>query len=150
MLFRSLSAVVLWSSNFKREGLDWSIWPAVAGTLLVALSALSASGEAYLNNYVPAIFDPMFFIGLAAMFAAFVINVFRYLPEAVRGISSGEMTTNGLSTAVLIAVILAASVAVSLIRFGGDLDLFMPQVFFERSEERRVGKECRSRWSPYH
>jgi len=23
-------------------------------------------------------------------------------------------------------------------------------VVFERSEERRVGKECRSRWSPYH
>ena len=22
--------------------------------------------------------------------------------------------------------------------------------FNERSEERRVGKECRSRWSPYH
>ena len=26
-------------------------------------------------------------------------------------------------------------------RFGNDL---------HRSEERRVGKECRSRWSPYH
>ena len=24
------------------------------------------------------------------------------------------------------------------------------EVFEERSEERRVGKECRSRWSPYH
>ena len=23
-------------------------------------------------------------------------------------------------------------------------------IFRERSEERRVGKECRSRWSPYH
>ena len=23
-------------------------------------------------------------------------------------------------------------------------------VKFTRSEERRVGKECRSRWSPYH
>ena len=23
-------------------------------------------------------------------------------------------------------------------------------VDFRRSEERRVGKECRSRWSPYH
>ena len=23
-------------------------------------------------------------------------------------------------------------------------------IFAERSEERRVGKECRSRWSPYH
>ena len=22
--------------------------------------------------------------------------------------------------------------------------------FYYRSEERRVGKECRSRWSPYH
>ena len=22
--------------------------------------------------------------------------------------------------------------------------------FVDRSEERRVGKECRSRWSPYH
>ena len=22
--------------------------------------------------------------------------------------------------------------------------------YMERSEERRVGKECRSRWSPYH
>ena len=25
-----------------------------------------------------------------------------------------------------------------------------PGGFLERSEERRVGKECRSRWSPYH
>ena len=24
------------------------------------------------------------------------------------------------------------------------------QAFLLRSEERRVGKECRSRWSPYH
>src|SRR3712207_9169742 len=28
----------------------------------------------------------------------------------------------------------------------------VPQIggMYERSEERRVGKECRSRWSPYH
>ena len=26
----------------------------------------------------------------------------------------------------------------------------MLAVFMARSEERRVGKECRSRWSPYH
>src|ERR1017187_1309650 len=25
-----------------------------------------------------------------------------------------------------------------------------PSAFERRSEERRVGKECRSRWSPYH
>ena len=26
----------------------------------------------------------------------------------------------------------------------------VPCVLYGRSEERRVGKECRSRWSPYH
>ena len=29
----------------------------------------------------------------------------------------------------------------------GDVD---PSTLPARSEERRVGKECRSRWSPYH
>ena len=27
---------------------------------------------------------------------------------------------------------------------------YFGQLLGERSEERRVGKECRSRWSPYH
>ena len=26
----------------------------------------------------------------------------------------------------------------------------IPNIDLYRSEERRVGKECRSRWSPYH
>ena len=33
------------------------------------------------------------------------------------------------------------------------LDVIFKKLFTEnedRSEERRVGKECRSRWSPYH
>ena len=34
---------------------------------------------------------------------------------------------------------------------GEDFDLtFGLMHTAERSEERRVGKECRSRWSPYH
>src|SRR5258708_3921166 len=28
--------------------------------------------------------------------------------------------------------------------------LIQPALLIGRSEERRVGKECRSRWSPYH
>src|SRR2546430_8222042 len=37
-------------------------------------------------------------------------------------------------------------------RFRTSADPIEPVVFvpFQRSEERRVGKECRSRWSPYH
>ena len=29
-------------------------------------------------------------------------------------------------------------------------DVKQPDIYALRSEERRVGKECRSRWSPYH
>ena len=36
--------------------------------------------------------------------------------------------------------------ATELILAGG----VIPEIPAERSEERRVGKECRSRWSPYH
>ena len=34
--------------------------------------------------------------------------------------------------------------------FSGKVGDVTEPVFFDRSEERRVGKECRSRWSPYH
>ena len=41
--------------------------------------------------------------------------------------------------------------------FGGGIFMFMGEqkgleflTGYLRSEERRVGKECRSRWSPYH
>src|SRR3712207_4210198 len=36
------------------------------------------------------------------------------------------------------------------LKIGGQLLLVPPVEEPERSEERRVGKECRSRWSPYH
>src|ERR1039458_10351476 len=35
-------------------------------------------------------------------------------------------------------------------RTGGKLNCFSKPSNKTRSEERRVGKECRSRWSPYH
>ena len=31
-----------------------------------------------------------------------------------------------------------------------DIVMAMEELELTRSEERRVGKECRSRWSPYH
>src|SRR5256886_14104320 len=35
-------------------------------------------------------------------------------------------------------------------RHGATVSYTVPAYGRERSEERRVGKECRSRWSPYH
>ena len=36
------------------------------------------------------------------------------------------------------------------IKFITDPDIILGCLYEVRSEERRVGKECRSRWSPYH
>ena len=33
---------------------------------------------------------------------------------------------------------------------GGEIRQVLLNKLSSRSEERRVGKECRSRWSPYH
>ena len=45
---------------------------------------------------------------------------------------------------------LGAVVTLLLILFLGVLTRGVATRRFLRSEERRVGKECRSRWSPYH
>src|ERR1051326_7239107 len=58
------------------------------------------------------------------------------------------------------AAIVLADRASSAYYAGGDAEkvigksapwfIFAVMLFSYRSEERRVGKECRSRWSPYH
>ena len=50
----------------------------------------------------------------------------------------------GFRTHFLVALGSALFMIVSA--YGFDGAMYTP----ERSEERRVGKECRSRWSPYH
>ena len=51
-------------------------------------------------------------------------------------------------TAALDHIVL--TVAVPTDRQVGDDGSGALQISLTRSEERRVGKECRSRWSPYH
>ena len=65
--------------------------------------------------------------------------------EELRGISR---TVAEIHWLLLILVLL-------YLMFGGVAKENEPAIssslfFYARSEERRVGKECRSRWSPYH
>ena len=64
-----------------------------------------------------------------------------------------------MKKAGMLAVLVAAVLALALTACGRQADtgkvvyipLWMePYSVVYRSEERRVGKECRSRWSPYH
>ena len=43
-----------------------------------------------------------------------------------------------------------SSTARIALKLANDPDKFLSTIQIGRSEERRVGKECRSRWSPYH
>ena len=61
----------------------------------------------------------------------------------------------GALEAVLAPDITFASPLTSSVRFDGRQDVIalfktVRDALEDRSEERRVGKECRSRWSPYH
>ena len=42
----------------------------------------------------------------------------------------------------------SADLTSQFVKLGAQVDVIMSKS--SRSEERRVGKECRSRWSPYH
>ena len=51
----------------------------------------------------------------------------------------------GFTTVILIILIMGSLILMGL----GVIGYYIAKIY-ERSEERRVGKECRSRWSPYH
>ena len=59
---------------------------------------------------------------------------------AVAGIGFGAISDPPLRAFKMIALLAAL----------GHACRFCLMTYLGRSEERRVGKECRSRWSPYH
>src|SRR3712207_1860386 len=86
-----------------------------------------------------------------------------------RGIEEADTETRGMSatgtyaiTGLLLVIVVAAAAfgwsQVEIVAVGGRQEGLTPAwtwlafllTFIVRSEERRVGKECRSRWSPYH
>jgi len=57
------------------------------------------------------------------------------------------------TTQEIIAAVMAANPAIKILDMSADFrlrDMSVYAQWYGRSEERRVGKECRSRWSPYH
>ena len=60
-----------------------------------------------------------------------------------------EEVTRLFAVVLLALLVLYGMRLVMLLDGGGNFFAFAVQTCI-RSEERRVGKECRSRWSPYH
>src|SRR3989454_10812241 len=68
-------------------------------------------------------------------------NVVRVALQALAAVLGGTQSlhTNAYDEALALPTEQSATLA-----------LRTQQILAQRSEERRVGKECRSRWSPYH
>ena len=81
-------------------------------------------------------------------------KIFKVTVE--RLLLNGGQTLYMVGWSLLIGTIIGMILALILVlcRKGGLVEnrpLYMiVSVYINRSEERRVGKECRSRWSPYH
>src|SRR3712207_9394779 len=76
-------------------------------------------------------------------------RVMEHLEDEVRFAIQEEQLGTGHAVMQALPLLGAGPVVVSY----GDMPFVRPATFralIERSEERRVGKECRSRWSPYH
>ena len=65
-----------------------------------------------------------------------------------RGLEINSKNSDG-NTPLMIAALNGNMEAVNYLLDKG-ADLSLKGKYGRRSEERRVGKECRSRWSPYH
>src|SRR3712207_1299953 len=70
---------------------------------------------------------------------------FPYAPRwSLRNVSATITATLGRSIIVALPAVLCSYIAEFVYQVGRHRQTL------DRSEERRVGKECRSRWSPYH
>ena len=51
---------------------------------------------------------------------------------------------------IMLEEVIMEKIRIDLVRLKTEEDALKRFGRLKRSEERRVGKECRSRWSPYH
>src|SRR5258705_13615507 len=81
------------------------------------------------------------------------VGVARYAPFNALAILVGSQTgRGGVLTQCSVEESLGLQLAMlGLTTYAETLSVYgTERAFVDRSEERRVGKECRSRWSPYH
>ena len=114
---------------------DATIWKPSSQTPLTAIATIKiAERICRANNVDPAIFSLV--IGDGATVGERLINDTR-----IPLVSATGSTRMGRH----VGEVVSRRLGRSLLELGGN-----NAIIVTRSEERRVGKECRSRWSPYH
>jgi hypothetical protein len=104
-------AGVLWSLNSKEACIPcgWlALVLAVAGSVILSLSPFLGAGGPFMNNYVPVLQDPVFFVGLGVFGLGFTLLVIRGLAFSVpvgKTISGSGALRCGLYTGLVVALL---------------------------------------------
>jgi len=123
---------VLWVYAAWRSGYalpataSWAGWAtATAGAALMAVPAFTVSGTPYLNDYIPVIDHPLFWIGLVAALAGTALQAWAYLAAWWRG-RAGRATEPLEATALAVAALAMVLAVATLALTWGRLDAGQP------------------------
>ena len=103
-------AGMFWSlnSNSRCTACGWAgLWLAIAGSCIIVLAPFLGAAEPLMNNYVPVLRDPIFFVGLGMFGIGFSITVLRGLlfsRSIGASISGAGAIRFGLYTALIAAI----------------------------------------------
>src|SRR3712207_9210819 len=97
---------------------------------------------------------PILLVGVAVLLIFTIEAVEQYVegawPQLRHAAPAFRSQAIGRSLWASVAFLLLPGIVLALLNLGLLVWRGLPQSNIQRSEERRVGKECRSRWSPYH
>ena len=133
---------------------------ALSGGVLVLFGGVLSTESTHLSNLAPLFAEhrpPLLSILSILAIAPFLFVGFDTVPQAAEEFSFPHSKSRN----IMLAAILWGAVLYSLVTLSVALLVPYPEMLARmdalraqgqrsRSEERRVGKECRSRWSPYH
>jgi hypothetical protein len=120
--------MLLWQKNYRVE-LKPSFYLSLLGIGGIALVALSGTGKAVPNNYLPTIDHPLFWVSALLFFSGFWLASFRLLPEALEDIGSEDPKKHLLSLSIVLSVLMFLAFIFSLPKVGSKEELYL---FYER------------------
>jgi cytochrome c oxidase subunit 1 len=129
-------AGVFWSLSCRNDAPRWdrlSFWLAALGTLVVSLSPFLGAGDPLMNNYVPILRHPVFYLGMGLFTLGIVLHLGRCAVDRGQHPGPGPLQENdALRHAIRLSTLLVAlALGAMLVSLLGIPDTLQGQAFFE-------------------